>query len=177
MKTTLKLAAVLLLIAGTLPLSAQQGKLKFKVNPGRAGVFIDGKYAGPASRFGAAKTYPVAPGEHEIKLAEARYEEMTTKVTAEANKTVVVTQTLKALPLAKPPFGELRTMNADNLAAVYINGKYYGHVDEYSNFAQRLLLPPGEYTVRIVPVSGSPVVEEKVKLEANKTVVVGAKGK
>jgi hypothetical protein len=46
-----------------------------------------------------------------------------------------------------------------------------GHVDEFSNSAQGLLLNPGEYTVRVVPASGSPITQT-VKIEADKTIIV-----
>ncbi len=49
-----------------------------------------------------------------------------------------------------------------------------GHADEFSNSGQGLLLPPGEYTVKIVPGSGTPI-EQKVKLTAKQTVVGGSK--
>ena len=60
-------------------------------------------------------------------------------------KKTVLKETMKALPLAKPPFGTLRTENSDHFAAVYVNGHFMGHVDEFSNFAQGLLLNPGKY--------------------------------
>ena len=65
------------MFCGTLP--AQQGYLKAKVNPGRAGVFVDGKYLGPAANFKVARTYSVPAGEHEIRLLDPRYEDLVTK--------------------------------------------------------------------------------------------------
>jgi len=168
MKTVLALTYSLLL---ALPLAAQTGTLKVKADPGRAGVFVDGKYLGPASNFGMSRTYTVAAGEHELKLAEPRYQEIVTKVTIEAGKRSVVTEKMTALPVPKPPFGTIRTHSADKYAAVYINGKYYGHNDEFDNFAQGLLLPPGQYEVRIEPASGAPAVKS-VTVVANQTVVV-----
>ncbi|HEY1220653.1 MAG: PEGA domain-containing protein [Bryobacteraceae bacterium] len=171
MKTTLALTYSLLL-ALSLPLAAQQtGTLKAKVDPGRAGVFLDGKYLGPASNFGMSRTYTVAVGEHELKLAEPRYQEIVTKVTIEAGKRSVVTEKMTALPVPKPPFGIIKTHSADKYAAVYINGKYYGHNDEFDNFAQGLLIPPGQYEVRIEPASGAAVVKS-VTVVADQTVVV-----
>jgi hypothetical protein len=76
------------------------------------------------------------------------------------------------LPLAKLPFGTLRTENSDHFAAVYVNGHFMGHVDEFSNFAQGLLLNPGSYEVRIVPVNGQGEVTKSVTLIANQTVLV-----
>jgi hypothetical protein len=159
---------------------AQQGStgfLKTKVNPGRAGVFVDGKYVGPAANFGSSRKYSVAAGEHEVKLVEPRYEEMTTKVTVTAGKTTTLKETMKALPAPKPPFGRIRTECPDKFAAVYLNGKYVGHADEFSNSGQGLLISPGEYDVKVVPTSGGAGVEQKVKVEANKTVVVGSNKK
>ncbi len=155
------------------PLAAQQGYIKTSVSPGRAGVFIDGKYVGPAAHFRIARKYAVAPGEHEIKLVDPRYEELVTKVRVEPGKTTKVREALKAIPPAKPPFGRLRVHSADKFAAVYINGKYFGHADEFSNFAQGILLNPGEYEVRVEPVAGGQPVARKVTIEANKVVVVG----
>ena len=72
-------AALLIAVTG-IPVVAQQstGYLKTKVDPGRAGVFIDGKYVGPAGNFGVGRKYAVAAGEHEVKVSEPRYEGMVT---------------------------------------------------------------------------------------------------
>jgi hypothetical protein len=152
-------------------LAQQTGTLKVKVSPGRTGLFLDGKYLGPAANFGFSRTYSVPAGDHELKLAEPRYEEVVKKITVVPGKKLVVSESLKALPVPKPPFGIIRTENGDHFAAVFVNNKYYGHVDEFSNFAQGLELPPGDYEVKIQPSSGSPIVQ-KVKVEAGKTVVV-----
>ena len=151
--------------------AADNGKLKTEVDPGRAGVFIDGKYVGPAANFKVARKYDVASGEHEIKLEDPRYQEIVKKVTITAGKTTVMKETMVALPPAKPPFGKLRVENADHFAAVYVNDRYMGHADEFDNFAQGLLLNPGTYEVRIVPVNAAPVTKS-VTLEAEKTVII-----
>jgi hypothetical protein len=58
---------------------------------------------------------------------------------------------MTALTPAKPPFGRLRTENPDHFAAVYVNDHFMGHVDEFSNFAQTLALPPGLTKSRLFP--------------------------
>jgi hypothetical protein len=141
------------------------------VDPGRAGVFIDGKYVGPAANFKIARTYEVAPGEHEVRLVDPRYQEIVEKVTITAGKKTVMKETMMALPPAKPPFGRLRVENADSFGAVYVNDRFMGHVDEFSNFAQGLLLNPGTYEVRIAPLNGPPVTRS-VTIEVDKTVIV-----
>ncbi len=165
---------MLLWIAAALSLlcrAQDNGFLCVKANTGRAGVFVDGKYLGPAANFRVARTYSVAAGEHEVKLEDPRYEVLTTKVMIVAHKKTTIHETLKELPPPKPPFGRLRTESPDKFAAVYVNDRYMGHADEFDNFAQGLLLNPGEYIVKIVPASGAPVTQT-VKIEADKTVIV-----
>jgi len=164
---------VLLAVAGA-PLAAQQnsnGLLVSKVKPGRAGVFVDGKYLGPTANFRKARTYSVPAGEHEIRLVDPRYHDVTTKVTIEAGQKKELLATMVPLPLTKPPYGRLRTINADKFAAVYVNEHFCGHVDEFSNSHQALLLNPGEYDVKIVPEKGT-AVSAKVTIVADKTVIV-----
>jgi len=69
------------------------------------------------------------------------------------------------------------SQGAEKYAALYVNGAYMGHVDEFDNFAQGLLLPPGQYTVKIVPVSGGAGVEQSFDLKANQTTIVRGSGK
>lgn len=169
-------AALLVAVAG-IPLVGQQGTgyLKTKVDPGRAGVFIDGKYVGPACNFGIGRKYTVAAGEHEVRLSDPRYEDRVVKVTIEPGKTTKLNERLTALPKPQPPFGRLRVISDDKFAAVYVNDKFMGHADEFSHPGQGLLLNPGDYTVKVVRVGATDGAEEKVKLDANQIAVVRMK--
>jgi hypothetical protein len=167
-------SAALLIAVAVVPSTGQQGTgyLKTKIDPGRAGVFIDGKYMGPAQNFGIGRRYALAAGEHEVKLVEPRYEDLVTKVTIQAGKTLTLKERMKALPKPQPPFGRLRTIAPDKYSAVYVNGKFMGHAGEFNNVMQGLLLNPGEYTVKVVPPSGGEGTEEHVKIEADKVTIV-----
>jgi hypothetical protein len=145
--------------------------MKTRVEPGRAGVFVDGKYVGPAGNFGVGRKYALPPGDHKIKLVEPRYEDMETNVTVQAGKTVELKQNMKALPVPKGPFGLLHTWSADKFAAVYVNDHFVGHAGEFNNPWQGLQLPAGEYNVRIEPPTGQ-AVTQKVKIEPEKSVMV-----
>ena len=163
----------LLLVGGTLAGKSGDANLKTKVDPGRAGVFVDGKYVGPAANFRIGRKYALPPGKHEVKLVDPRYEEFTTTVDLTAGKTVVVAQTMKPLPPPKPPLGSLKTtVTASKFDSVYLNDKYYGHTGEFNNCQQALMLPAGEYTVRIDPVAGGSSFTKTVQIQAGKTVVV-----
>ena len=176
MKRLLYCCSVLAFLIGVavIPLAAQQGtgNLKVNANPGRTGVFIDGKYVGPAKSWGMTRTYAVAPGHHEIKLLEPRYEDAATTVEIEAGKTATIAQEMKPRELIKPPYGTLRVKGFDKFAAVYVNDRFVGHADEFNNFAQGLLLNPGQYDVRVEPVGGGSPVSQRITIEADKTTLV-----
>jgi hypothetical protein len=173
-RTANRLLGIALVVVsfGIAPLWGQGGHLKVKIKPGRAGIFVDGKYVGPAANYGLARKYAVSAGEHEVRVVDPRYEEWTTKVTVEAGKTAEINQSLKALPAAMPPFGKLRVIAANKFAAVYINGKYYGHSGEIDGCSQALLLNPGSYEVRVE--GGGQPHTETVAIVAGKTAKVRA---
>ena len=167
----------------TLGLAAAEdtGYIKARGKPGRAGIFVDGKYVGPAVRFSVPEKYAVAPGDHEVTFKDPRYEDFTTKVTVVAKKTAKIHFKLKAVEPAKPPFGRLRfgggvpesfiSVAAGDISAVMINGKFYGYVDELNNAGGGLLLNPGTYKVQVSsPIYGE--INKDVTIEANKVTVI-----
>ena len=153
--------------------SAQQtGTLRVKVNPGRTGVFVDGKYVGPAKNLGHTRRYKLAAGEHEVVLREPRYQDQSQKVTITAGKTTTIAPGMQAKELLKPPFGVLRTVGFEKFAPVYVNGHYVGHADEFNASAQGLLLNPGDYDVKITDVNGGTLAEKKVTIREKVTEIV-----
>ena len=168
-RRTIVALSITALLMTALPGIAQEntGYVKAKVKPGRAGVFVDDEYVGPAGNYGRTRKYAVSPGQHEIKLVEPRYEEKTVTVTVEAGRTTKIKEQLKPIQLAKPPFGHLKIERAGKYDAVYINGAYYGHADEFNGLNQGQNLVPGEYTVKLEKADGS-VQEEKITIVANK---------
>jgi hypothetical protein len=157
------------------------GAIKAKVNPNRAGVWIDGKYVGPASRFTVPEKYAAEPGDHEVVLRDPRYEDMTVKVSVQAGKTAVVKGKLTPVTLPNPPFGRLRfgggagesfiSVASGDVSPVYLNDKFYGYMDELNNAGGGLLLPPGTYRLKCQSDwCGS--INQDVTIEANKVTVV-----
>lgn len=124
-----------------------------------------------SAEFPGARAIRLPPGHHEIRLVDPRYEEAVTTVDLAAGDHRADAN-VEAADAGQGSFRTLKTHSADKFAAVYVNDRYYGHNDEFDNFAQGMLLPAGEYTVRIEPLSGGNKVENKVKIEAGKTVVV-----
>ena len=175
MKRTLLLSCLLpaTLFCGNIATNGQPaGYLKVNVVPDRAGLFVDGQYLGPASRFGAARKYLMTPGQHQIRMVDPRAEEGTATVQIEAGKTAKISEALTPKPAPKPPFATLKVMCAKNLAAVMLNEHFVGHVDEFNGAGQGLQVSPGTYEVRIDVAGGDTLLWQQVTLEAGKTTVV-----
>lgn len=160
------------------------GAVKARISPGRAGVWIDGKYAGPASRFSVPEKYAAEAGEREVTFRDPRYEDWTTKVTVKPGKTTVVRGKMKAVPLTQPPYGRVRfgggeaesfiSVTAGDVSPIYLNDKFYGYLDEMNNMGSGLLLPPGTYRLKC----DSPLfatIDQDVTVVANKVTVVPLK--
>jgi hypothetical protein len=164
--------------------AADDGFIKARGKPGAAGVFVDGKYMGPSERFTVPEKYKVEAGEHEVVLKDPRYEDFTVKVVVKAKKTSHVSFHSKKLPEPQGPFGRLRfgggeaesfiSVATGDTSPVFINGKFYGMLDELNNVGGGLLLPPGKYEVKCnSPIFGD--MTQVVNLEANKVTVIPLK--
>src|ERR1035437_518089 len=152
MKSRLLLLCLLpaTVFCGNIAIDGQRaGYLQVNVVPNSAGLFVDGQYLGPASRYGAARKYLMTPGQHQIRMVDPRAEEGTATVQVEAGKTAKISEALTPKPAPKPPFGTLKISCAENLAAVMLNDHFVGHVDEFNGPGQGLQVSPGTYQVRI----------------------------
>jgi len=182
--TRLVLSTTLAAIAVAPALAQETGYIKARGKPGDAGVFINGQYVGPATRFTVPEKYPAPAGDVEVTFKDPRYEDYTTKVTVRLKKTTKIHYALKPVEPAKPPFGRLRlgggepesfmSIAAGETGAVYINDKFFGYVDELNNPGGGLLLNPGTYDLHIAsPLFGD--IRQKVTIEANKVTVIPLK--
>lgn len=181
MSISLRSSFVVAALCAPLLLAQASGRIKAVGKPGNAGVWVDGKYVGPASRFTVAEKYDVSAGEVDVVIREPRYEDFSTRVTIRPNKTTKVKYSLKKVEPAKPPFGRFRlgggepesyiSVTAGDTTPVYINGKFYGYVDELNNAGGGILLNPGTYEISFdSPIYGS--VKQSITIEANKVSVI-----
>ncbi len=176
-KTILLTSLVLCLTLLTVSAVAAQGTLRTRVDPRVAGVFINGKYHGTAAMFSHHQAaIKLEEGNYTVKLVDPRHEDMTLEVGVSAGQETTIRQRMKSLNL--PPrknLGELETENWGN-SAIYLNGAYYANANELDNPSYSLLLDPGEYTMKLVPVNGSAGREGKITIATGETLVL-SKGK
>lgn len=171
---TLAMAIALVATSGF----AQDGKLKIKVTPKQAYVFVDGN----AIREGN-QSIPLSPGKHTVVVVNYGYKISTQDVNIEAGKSTPLEVKLDSYGgTVSGPFGDVE-LKGDERAAVLSNGTtpgyFVGHVDEM-NFDwiwhQNLLLPPGTHHLTVTH-KGKDVWSGDVTVVANKKVIVDmAKG-
>jgi len=148
------------------------GYLKVNVVPSDAGLFVDGRYFGPASHHGMRK-YLIAPGEHKVTMTDPRYEVSTIIVEVLAGKTVAISEALTPKPEPKSPFATLKVAcGKEVLAAVMLNDEFVGTVSEFDGAGHGLEVAPGTYQVRIDIAGGESLLWQQVTLEAGKTTTV-----
>lgn len=153
---------------------AQDGKLKIKVTPKQAYVFVDGQ----AMRDGS-QTINLPAGNHTVVVANYGYKMSSQQVDIQAGKTSPLEVKLdqQGGPV-NGPFGDVE-LKGDPRAAVLSNGDtpgyFVGHVDEF-NFDwlfwhQNLLLPPGTHHLTVTH-KGKTVWSGDVTVEANKKTII-----
>jgi OmpA family/PEGA domain len=169
--------AVLALLMSALPAFAQSkaetGKLKIRVSPKQAYVFVDGK----AIREGD-QTIDLAAGTHEVGVDNYGYISKSQKVNIGAGETTKLNVILQSSgDMVSEPFGDIEFKGYPR-AAVLLNGTtpayFVGHVDEFDwdwIWHQRLLVQPGSYQI-MVTRKGDTIWSGPVTVKAGQKVVV-----
>jgi hypothetical protein len=170
-------ASVALFVLATAPTFAQSGqangKLKIRVTPKQAYVFVDGK----AIRDGS-QTIELPPGKHSIGVDNYGYTPDTRDVDITSGKTTGLDVTLQASGnKVDGPFGDIE-LKGHPRAAVLLNGTtpayFVGHVDEFDNnfiWHQWLLVKPGTYQL-MATQKGETVWAGPVTVKAGERVIV-----
>ena len=152
---------------------AQDGKLKIKVIPKQAYVFVDGQ----AIREGK-QTISLPPGKHIVAVVNYGYKISTQDVNIDSGKTADLTVTLEPYgSTVNGPFGDVE-FKGDPRAAVLSTGTtpgyFVGHVDEFNwdwIWHQNLLLPAGTHHITVTR-KGKDIWSGDVNVVVGKKVVV-----
>ncbi|MHB8756236.1 MAG: OmpA family protein [Candidatus Acidiferrales bacterium] len=171
------LLAIVVALAYASPAFAQDGKLKVKVSPKQAYVFVDGN----AIKNGG-QTIKLPAGKHSIGVYNYGYTGQTQDVDITAGKTTKLDVTLQSTGGdVSGPFGDIE-LKGDRRAAVLLNGKtpayFVGHVDEFDwnwLWHQRLLVRPGTYQIDVTH-NGQTVWSGPVTVQAGQRVTVQLHG-
>jgi hypothetical protein len=116
-----------------------------------AGVWIDGQYVGYLKELNGSKKLLLLPGQHEITVRQAGYQDLKQTVLVEPGQKRVISVALDRDSSATYPSvtAEVKMHVQPKRAAVFVDGQFVGHVDEFDSIGQGLLVAPGVHHVRI----------------------------
>jgi hypothetical protein len=145
---------VILLIGVVCAEDRVQSELRFAAHnkdAKTAGVWVDGQYVGFVKELAGNKKLMLLPGKHEIVIRQAWYNEFVKEVILEPGKTHEVNvELVKSVRLpTKDATGELKIAATPSRAAVFVDGQYAGHVDEFDGVGKAMLLTPGQHRLHI----------------------------
>ena len=131
-----------------------QSELKFAAHSNdekTAGVWVDGQYVGFVKELAGDKKLKLLPGKHEIIIRQAWYNEFVKQIVLEPGQSYEVNvELVKSARLpTKDATGELKIAATPSRAAVFVDGQYAGHVDEFDGVGKAMLLTPGQHRLRI----------------------------
>jgi hypothetical protein len=116
-----------------------------------AGVWVDGQYVGFVKELAGGKKLMLLPGQHEIVIRQAWYNEFVKQVVLEPGQIQQIDVALVKsgrLP-TEDATGELKIAATPARAVVFVDGQYAGHVDEFDGVGKAMLLTPGQHRLRI----------------------------
>ena len=133
-----------------------------------SGVWIDGQYVGYLKELKGSKKILLLPGEHEIVVRQAGYQDFTQKVAVQPGGKQVVRIVLeKDLRMQVPTItAEIKLSVVPDRAAVFVDGLFAGDVAEFGGVGRALLVAPGKRKVTI-SLPGYQTFETEITLVAN----------
>ncbi len=151
----LMVVCFLLLFAASASAQSQvMGKIQFvgvsKVEK-TSGVWIDGGYVGFLGELKEDNTVSLLPGEHEIAVRQAGYQEFKQKVVVEPGKQLVLRVTMQKDPRAEYPkvTAKVKLEVTPDRAAVFLDDAFVGHVQEFGGLGRSMLVSPGKHRLKI----------------------------
>jgi hypothetical protein len=116
-----------------------------------AGVWVDGQYVGYLNELKGDKQILLLPGKHEFAVRQAGYKDYTLESVLEPGQVVMMNVRLvkdTMLPMPKDT-AELKIAVKPSRAAVFIDGRFIGHADEFDGMGHGLIVTPDKHRVRI----------------------------
>jgi hypothetical protein len=138
-----------------------------------AGVWIDGQYVGYLGELKGHKKLLLLPGEHQLVVRHGGYQEFARKLIVEPGQKQTVHVQLARDTEARYPdvTAEIKMQVKPSRAAVFIDGIFAGHIDEFDGPGQALLVAPGKRRIKIA-LPGYQPFESEVELRPNQKFVL-----
>lgn len=117
----------------------------------KSGVWIDGQYVGYVDELKGNKEIFLLPGEHEVSVRQAGYQDFTEKLAIEPGKETSVNVAMIRDPRAEysKVTSEIKLKVDPDRAAVFVDGAYAGTAREFGGMGRAMLVSPGKHRVKL----------------------------
>jgi hypothetical protein len=141
-----------------------------------SGVWIDGQYVGYLKELKGSKKVLLLPGEHVISVRQNGYEDFTQRVVLRPGEKQVVQVTMLKAPTGAYPssWASVKIIVNPSRAAVFMDGRFIGHVGEFEGVGRALLVAPGTHQIKIAlpgyktfETQINPLARQKVELKTD----------
>ena len=142
------------MVAPLLAQTAILGELEFrgasKVERS-SGVWIDGQYVGYLGELRGSKRVLLLPGDHDLVVRQAGYQDFAEKLTVEPKILLAVpVKMMKATNEIYPTVtAQLKVDIQPDRAAVFVDDRFLGHAGELGGAFHSMLLSPGTHRIKV----------------------------
>src|SRR5579871_1986354 len=138
-----------------------------------SGVWVDGQYVGYLKELKGAKKVLLLPGEHSISVRQNGYQDFNQQVVLQpGEKRIVQVAMSKAAAGTLPAaWAIVKIVVNPTRAAVFLDGRFVGHVGEFDGPGQSLQVAPGTHKIKIA-LPGYKTFETEINPLANQKVEV-----
>jgi PEGA domain len=152
------------------------GEIEFEGNSHIAktsGVWVDGEYVGYLKELKGSKKVLLLPGDHEIVVRQAGYEDFTKDIVVQPGEKQVVLVSMEKAPAWRLPDtrAEVKIEINPSRAAVFMDGAFVGHVGEFKGPGRGMLVAPGAHQIRVA-LPGYQTFETDINPLANQKVEI-----
>ena len=117
-----------------------------------SGIWIDGQYVGYVKELKGDKKIMLLPGDHEISVRQAGYQDLTQTIVLEPGQVYLLPLTMAKDPRALYPDSDAAELKLDikpDRAAVFLDDGYVGHASHFGGAFRSMLLTPGKHRIKI----------------------------
>jgi hypothetical protein len=117
-----------------------------------SGVWVDNQYVGYLKELKGSKKILLLPGEHDISVRQAGYENFEHKLIVEPGKVQTLSVRMERDPTAQYPGANAATLKlriTPDRAAVFVDEGYIGHVSDFGGAFHSMTVAPGEHRIKV----------------------------
>jgi hypothetical protein len=116
-----------------------------------SGVWVDGEYVGFLKELKGNKKVLLLPGEHQLEVRQAGYDNFARKILVEPGQVQTVRVVMHMSPGVRTPdvTATLKVTVQPGRAAVFLDDQYIGHASELGGAVHSLLVSPGKHRIKV----------------------------